>query len=180
MKNKNLIVTGIILTILVVTGLVTSYADSARVRNGVEPKFVIKITTDDGNKVTYWGLGYKVVRYPSVSPNEPYKNNRGVKYGSWFMNYELEEDIKLSAEDVNTKIQEYFTKEKEESSNLVYNYVDDENGVVIVGLLDDSDKKQEEFIYNVFSNCCGSTYIKYIEDNNMIKFEKAEPNQNLN
>jgi len=180
MKKKNLIITGIILTILVVTGLVTSYADSARVRNGVEPKFVIKITTDDGNKVTYWGLGYKVVRYPSVSPNEPYKNNRGVKYGSWFMNYELEEDIKLSAEDVNTKIQEYFTKEKEESSNLVYNYVDDENGVVIVGLLDDSDKKQEEFIYNVFSNCCGSTYIKYIEDNNMIKFEKAEPNQNLN
>ena len=180
MKKKNLIITGVILTILVVTGLVTSYADSARVRNGVEPKFVIKITTDDGNKVTYWGLGYKVVRYPSVSPNEPYKNNRGVKYGSWFMNYELEEDIKLSAEDVNTKIQEYFTKEKEESSNLVYNYVDDENGVVIVGLLDDSDKKQEEFIYNVFSNCCGSTYIKYIEDNNMIKFEKAEPNQNLN
>lgn len=60
MKKKNLIVTGIILTILVVTGLVTSYADSARVRNGVEPKFVIKITTDGGNKITYWGLGYKL------------------------------------------------------------------------------------------------------------------------
>ena len=88
MKKKNLIVTGIILTILVVTGLVTSYADSARVRNGVEPKFVIKITTDGGNKITYWGLGYKVVRYPAVSPNEPYKNSLGVKYGSWFMNYQ--------------------------------------------------------------------------------------------
>ena len=37
-------------------------------------------------------MGYKVVRYPAVSPNEPYKNNRGVKYGSWFMKYELEED----------------------------------------------------------------------------------------
>lgn len=92
MKKKVLIITGIIVAILVVTGLVTSYADSARVRNGVEPKFTIKIVSEDGNKVTYWGLGYKVVLYPSVSPNEPYKNNRGVKYGSWFMKYELEEE----------------------------------------------------------------------------------------
>ena len=52
MKKKNLIVTGIILTILVVTGLVTSYADSARVRNGVEPKFVIKITTEGKNALS--------------------------------------------------------------------------------------------------------------------------------
>ena len=89
MKKKVLIIIGIVVAILVVAGLVTSYMDSARVRNGVEPKFVVKITTDGGNKVTYWGLGYKVVIYPSVSPNEPYKNNRGVKYGSWFMKYEL-------------------------------------------------------------------------------------------
>ena len=45
MKKKVLIVTGIILAILVVAGLVTSYADSARVRNGVEPKFTIKIVS---------------------------------------------------------------------------------------------------------------------------------------
>ena len=89
MKKGRLIILGIILTMLVIAGLVTSYIDSARVRNGVEPKFAIKITTDGGNKVTYWGLGYKVIRYPSVSPNEPYKNNLGVKYGSWFMKYEL-------------------------------------------------------------------------------------------
>ena len=89
MKKKVLIVTGIILAILVVAGLVTSYADSARVRNGKEPKYVIRLVSNDGNKVTYIGLGYKVVLYPSVSPNEPYKNNRGVKYGNWFMKYEL-------------------------------------------------------------------------------------------
>jgi len=93
MKKKVLIIIGIMVAILVVAGLVTSYADSARVRNGVEPKFTIKIVTDGGNKVTYWGLGYKVIRYTSVSPNEPYKNNRGVKYGSWFMKYELPSDI---------------------------------------------------------------------------------------
>ena len=89
MKKKVFIILGIVAIVLVVAALVTSYADSARVRNSVEPVHTIKIVSEDGNKVTYWGLGYKVVRYPSVSPNEPYKNNRGVKYGSWFMDYEL-------------------------------------------------------------------------------------------
>ena len=91
MKKKSLIIIGIIILFLVVIGLITSYIDSARVRNSVEPKYVIKIISKDGNKVTYWGLGYKVIRYPNVSQNEPYKNNRGVKYGSWFMEYKLSE-----------------------------------------------------------------------------------------
>jgi hypothetical protein len=89
MKKKVLIITGIIIVILIAAGLVTSYIDMARVRNSVEPKYTIKIVTDGGHKVTYWGLGYKVVRYPAVSPREPYKNSLGVKYGSWFMNYKL-------------------------------------------------------------------------------------------
>lgn len=89
MKKKIFIILGIFIVLLIATALVTHYADSARVRNSVEPVHTIKIVSEDGNKVTYWGLGYKVIRYPSVSPNEPYKNNRGVKYGSWFMDYEL-------------------------------------------------------------------------------------------
>jgi len=89
MNKKVIIIIGLISVILIGAGLVTSYIDGARVRNSVEPKFAIKITTDGGNKITYWGLGYKVIRYPSVSPNEPYRNNLGVKYGSWFMKYEL-------------------------------------------------------------------------------------------
>jgi len=89
MKNKKVIIIVIISVILVIAGLVTSYIDSARVRNSMEPKFAIKIVTNGGNKVTYWGLGYKVIRYPGVSPHEPYQNSLGVKYGSWFMKYEL-------------------------------------------------------------------------------------------
>ena len=160
---------------LVATGLVTSYADSARVRNGVEPKFTIKIVSEDGNKVTYWGLGYKVIIYPSVSPNEPYKNNRGVKYGSWFMKYKLEEEVKITLEDVNTKIQEYFGKEDVDRINLGYNYVDEKTEVVVVGLIDNSPEKQDEFMYNVFSSCCGSKYIKYVKSKSMIKFVKTDP-----
>ena len=89
MKKKIFIILVIVASLLVSAALVTSYIDSARVRNSVEPKCTIKVVSEDGSKVTYWGLGYKVIRYPSVSLNEPYKNNRGVKYGSWFMNYSL-------------------------------------------------------------------------------------------
>ena len=89
MKKKIALILSIIVVLLVITALITSYIDSARVRNSVEPKYTFKIVSEDGAKVTYWGLGYKVIRYTSVSPNEPYKNNRGVKYGNWFMQYEL-------------------------------------------------------------------------------------------
>lgn len=88
MKKKILIITFIIISLLITLGLLTSYIDSARVRNSQEPKYVIKIVNKDGTRVTYWGLGYKIILYPSVSPQEPYKNNRGVKYGHWFMKYE--------------------------------------------------------------------------------------------
>ena len=86
MKKKYIV---IILIIIFVISIVTNYVDSARVRNGIEPKFTIKIINDDGGKITYWGLGYKIIRYVSVSPNEPYQNNKGIKFGSWFMQYEL-------------------------------------------------------------------------------------------
>ena len=77
------------MTLLISASLITSYIDSARVRNTVEPKYTVKFVSKDVNRVTYIGLGYKVILYPSVSPNEPYKNNRGVKYGSWFMEYDI-------------------------------------------------------------------------------------------
>lgn len=108
MKKKVLIIIGIILGVLVIVGLITSYKDSARVRTGIEPKYTIKISNADGSKITYWGLGYKVIRYTSVSPNEPYKNNRGVKYGSWFMKYK-----KPHVEENNEEIN------KEEISDIV-------------------------------------------------------------
>ena len=175
MKKKVLIIIGIVVAILVVAGLVTSYMDSARVRNGVEPKFVVKITTDGGNKVTYWGLGYKVVRYTNVSPNEPYKNNRGVKYGSWFMRYELENEkdnnTKITLNDVNNFITDYFAKDDVDKSNIAYWAV--EENAVVVGMMDISTDKQNEFMENVFSSCCSSEYVKYINENKLIEFKES-------
>ena len=96
MKKKILVIVGVILVILIALGLFTSYVDSARVRNGIEPKYVIKLVNESGSKVTYYGLGFKVIRYVGVSPSEPYKNNIGVKYCNWFMKYDLEEKETIS------------------------------------------------------------------------------------
>ncbi len=89
MKKKIGISIGILVIILIIAGIITNYSDSARVTTGHEPKCCIKVVSNDGSKVTYWGLGYKVVRYVGVSPNEPYESNIGVKMGNWFMKYEL-------------------------------------------------------------------------------------------
>lgn len=89
MKKKIGISIGILVIVLIIAGIITNYSDSARVTTGHEPKCCIKVVSNDGSKVTYWGLGYKVVRYVGVSPNEPYESNIGVKMGSWFMKYEL-------------------------------------------------------------------------------------------
>lgn len=127
MKKKTkiiLLVAAVIIILLIPIGLVTSYIDMARVRNNVAPKYTIKIVTDGGNKVTYWGLGYKVVRYPAVSPKEKFKSSLGVKFGSWFMNYKLSEydNIEIELLDEGKTIKVSRTRDIE----------------LIVSLLDDS------------------------------------------
>lgn len=173
MKKKTLIIIGIILFLLFVLGLVTSFKDNARVRTGIEPKYTIKIKNSDGSKITYWGLGYKVIRYISVSPNEPFKNNSGVKYGSWFMSYKKPEKIDIN--EIQDYINNYFENAKDEDlNNYSYSYVDESKNKVIVGLVDNSKEKQELFIRNVFTKCCGSIYIKNLKEQNIIIFEQGE------
>lgn len=102
MKKKGLIITVLTLLIIIVASLITKYIDTANVSTGHEPKCCIKIVSQDGNKVTYWGLGYKVVRYVGVSPDEPYNSNIGVKMGSWFMNYEKPTNVVLDVKSFGT------------------------------------------------------------------------------
>ena len=93
-KKKIIIIVGIIIVVLVIIGLKTGVKDRARVRNNLEPKYTLKILSEGGEKITYWGLGYKVVRYPGISPKEPFKNSLGSKFGSWFMSYSKDEATK--------------------------------------------------------------------------------------
>ena len=117
MKKKICIGAGIILIILIVAGIITNYADSGRVTTGHEPKYCIKIVSNDGSKVTYWGLGYKVIRYVGVSPKEPYESNIGVKMGSWFMKYDLpnEKSITIEYDGKTVEINNY------DDINKIYN-----------------------------------------------------------
>ncbi len=98
MKKKIGIGMVIFLIVMIMVGIITSYADGGRVTTGHEPKYCMKTVSDDGTKVTYWGLGYKVIRYVETSPNEPYESNIGVKMGNWFMKYELPETDSMEIE----------------------------------------------------------------------------------
>ena len=50
MKKRKIVIICIIISLLIFLGLLTSYIDSARVRNAVEPKYTIKIVSDNGSK----------------------------------------------------------------------------------------------------------------------------------
>lgn len=89
-------------------------------------------------------------------------------------NYENDNKLTLNPVEVNDYIINYFYFKNNANSNLSYNYVDTEKDKVIVGLLNNSKEKQEEFINEVFSHCCGSIYIKNLKEQNIIIFEQGE------
>lgn len=78
---------------------------------------------------------------------------------------------KIGLEDANIKIQQYFGNEKNDRTNLVYNYIDSDNNVIIVGLVDSSKEKQEEFLSSIFDK----NTIKYIKINSLIEFKEELP-----
>ena len=77
----------------------------------------------------------------------------------------------ISLEEVNIKIEEYFGNENSDRTNLVYNYIDSDNNTIIVGLVDNSKEKQDEFLNAIFDK----NTIKYIKDNSFVKFLKEDP-----
>lgn len=121
MIKKISIAIGIVLILLLAIGFITSYADSGRVTTGHEPSYCVKVISSDEKKVTYWGLGYKVVRYVKNSPKEPYENNIGVKMGNWFTKYDLPEQKALIVEYEGKKIEINDYKEY----NTIYNILID-------------------------------------------------------
>ena len=64
---------------------------------------------------------------------------------------------------INNKIIDYFQKNgTEKYNNYSYNYVDEKNKVVIVGLIDNSKKEQKWFKKNIVN----SKYIKFEQGEN--------------
>ena len=152
MKKKWLIITISVLLILFIASLITKYIDTANVSTGHEPECCIKIVSADGNKVTYWGLGYKVVRYVGVSPNEPYENNIGVKMGSWFMKYENPTNVILDVKSFggNNTFQISEKTDVDFVANLLKNskYIDEPcDGIIDYAITYD------DYTYNVLIGC---------------------------
>ena len=152
MKKKGIIITIIVLFVLIIAALVTKYIDTANVSTGHEPECCIKIVSADGNKVTYWGLGYKVVRYVGVSPDEPYESNIGVKIGSWFMKYEnptnVVLDVKSFGENKTFKVSD--KADVDFITNLLKNskYIDEPcDGIIDYAITYDNDT------YNILISC---------------------------
>ena len=152
MKKKGLIITILVLIILIIASLITKYIDTANVSTGHEPECCIKIVSQDGGKVTYWGLGYKVVRYVGVSPNEPYESNIGVKMGNWFMNYEKPTnvvlDVKSFGENKTFKVSD--KADVEFITNLLKHskYIDEPcDGIIDYAITYD------DYTYNILISC---------------------------
>ncbi|MBO5334231.1 MAG: hypothetical protein J6B37_09010 [Clostridia bacterium] len=174
MKKKGLIITILVLIILIIASLITKYIDTANVSTGHEPECCIKIVSQDGGKVTYWGLGYKVVRYVGVSPDEPYKSNIGVKMGNWFMNYEKPTnvvlDVKSFRENKTFKVSD--KADVEFITNLLKHskYIDEPcDGIIDYAITYD------DFAYDVLISCCeirkGNKQAK-ISDKDMKELER--------
>lgn len=121
MKMKTCVIFGIILIAIIIAGFITNYADSGRVTTGHEPRYCIKLVSNDGSKVTYYGLGYKVIRYVKDSPNESYESNIGTKMGSWFMKYNLPEEDIIEIEYEGQAITIANTKEVDIIKNILIN-----------------------------------------------------------
>ena len=152
MKKKGIIITICVLVVLIIASLITKYIDTANVSTGHEPECCIKIVSQDGGKITYWGLGYKVVRYVGVSPKEPYESNIGVKMGSWFMNYEKPTNVILDVKSFGTN-NTFQISEKEDVdfiTNLLKHskYIDEPcDGIVDYAITYDNDT------YNILISC---------------------------
>lgn len=156
MKKKICIGVGILLMILIVAGIITNYIDSGRVTTGHEPKYCIKIVNNDGSKVTYWGLGYKVIRYVGVSPNEPYESNIGVKMGNWFMKYELPIDSEFNKENNSSisNLNDFYNTEltkNRDIRNLSKEYTSfdaQKDNCFVIGAMVHNDNLYREFMEN--------------------------------
>ncbi len=146
--KKKIIAFVLVIVVIGLIGIVTNYIDGARVRSGIEPKFTIKTVSYDGSKVTYWGLGYKVVRYVGVSPKEPYESNIGVKMGSWFMKYELPSDEIKEMNSIDNFYNTNLTKDKDiRNLGKLYNSFDaQKDSCFVIGAMVHNDYLYYEFM----------------------------------
>lgn len=139
----------------------------------------IPMKLKDGGSVEYKAVLYKIIKIHRLNTQSTtgYEDGWRVELlGITIYNrYTYDEiEINISLEDINDKIINYFSNDKNDINNLAYNYIDLDSHVIVIGLVDNNKGNQEKFISEVFSSCCGSEYINYIKDNRVLEFKESK------
>lgn len=150
--KRVLLVIGIILLVVIITGIIFFCIDSNRVKNGELPMFCINNpagTLMDGGTKEYIGLGYKVIKFNKLNG---YKET---KIGSWFMKLEdFDEEIEAYEK---APIYIYSAKEPEEKRKI-----SDENAslfrLIIGNLVYNKEESNDSMITYIIEDSNGTTY----------------------
>lgn len=132
-----------LICILIILGVIFFFVDKGRVDDKRAPMFATKMISKDEKKVTYLGLGYKVVAYPENSVYENFADHKAVKIGSWFMNFKIKEDGKIENKEENVEIN---------SPEDFYNYVKEKGNELKEAKDNFSKEEAEEQGYYVITN----------------------------
>ena len=82
-------------------------------------------------------------------------------------------DYYIEPKDLQDKINEYFMSGGVDLSNYAYSSIDS-NNKVIVGLIDNTEDNQNDFLDKVFTKCCGADYISFIKEHKLIEFKESK------
>lgn len=96
------VIVGTMLLIMIILGLIFFTIDYNRVKNNEDPKFCIKElgVIMDGGTIIYWGLGYKVIDFHTISGYDD------IKIGPWSMQYnDFDDEIEQYDKIRNEKIE---------------------------------------------------------------------------
>ncbi len=151
-----------------VRGLFQNYSFTSETCDGLNDYYLIV----DGN--TYGIEVYEKTVHITVPGKEIVLNELDSEHiiqviQKWQENYPARE---ITLEDINDKIGNYLSNYP--VSNHAYSYVDEKKQVVVVGLVENNQENQDDFIFKVFSNCCGSEYIQYIKNHSLIEFKTSK------
>lgn len=111
MNNKIKIISTIICIVLAISILLGTI-DYSRVKYGMNPLFMIRVTSGEKLIHHYIGIGYRIERKVTVSYDQPFDTSEYVKFGSWIYTSNVD-IVKASPEYIYIK-----TNDQEVKANM--------------------------------------------------------------
>lgn len=154
--------------VIMVFGVAFFLIDQSRFKKDERPLLALKRVSKDGNKVTYYGLFYKVILYPGVSPSEKFENIKDKKLVFWFQDYKkplasskkkVKEVKEIAIKEVkdfyeyldknnikNQKEEEFKLEEAKDKDYYVYQDTEEINRSILDDFLDKYKDKKTAFL----------------------------------